>query len=82
MIRQRIESGQNQDTNDVIHEALQLLSARERNRAELQAALAVGLEQIERGETVPWTPDLPSNLFADVLSDVATENSASPQTTR
>lgn len=82
MIRQRIESGRNRDTNDVIHEALRLLSDRERDQAELRAALAVGLDQIERGETVPWTPDFLSNLYDEVLSEMASEEPASPQTIR
>ena len=81
-IRQRVESGRNRDAKDVVREALQLLSERERDLAELQAALALGLEQIERGETVPWTPDFLSNLYDEVLGEMASEKPTSPQTTR
>ena len=80
-IQQRVESGRNRDAEDVIREALELLSERDRDSAELRAALAVGLDQIERGESVPWTPDLLSNLYDEVLNEMASETSASPQTT-
>ncbi len=81
-IRHRIESGQNRDASDVIREALQLLSERDRDRAELRAALTIGLDQIERGETVLWTSDFLSHLSEEVLDEMASETPASPQTTR
>jgi antitoxin ParD1/3/4 len=40
----------------VIDEALRVLVERE-NLTRLKAAIAVGIEQYERGETIPWTPD-------------------------
>lgn len=80
-IRQRVESGRNQDAGDVIREALDLLKSEEQDRDELRAALAIGLDQIERGETIPWTPDFLSDLYEEVLSEMASEAPASPQTT-
>lgn len=72
-IQQRVRSGRNGDAPDVVGEALDLLTQTEREGDALRAALAVGLEQIERGETVPWTPDLLSRLFKEVLSEIANE---------
>lgn len=57
-IQQRVQSGQNDDAPDVVGEALDLLAQTEHDRDALRAALAIGFERIERGETVPWTPDL------------------------
>ena len=72
-IQQRVESGQNRDAEDVIREALDLLKSAERDRNELRAALAIGLDQIERGETIPWTPDFLPRLLMEAKEMVATE---------
>ena len=76
-VRRRIASGHNHDADDVIHEALRLLDEQERQRVQLRAALAIGLDQIERGETVPWTPDLLSDLFEEVLGETTSQDAAS-----
>jgi antitoxin ParD1/3/4 len=45
----------------VVDEALRVLEERDKY-ARLKAAIAVGLEQIERGQVIPWTPDFMDRL--------------------
>ena len=58
IIRQKVESGLYADADAVLREALRLLDERDRRLQDLRAKLQVGLEQIERGETVAFTPEL------------------------
>jgi antitoxin ParD1/3/4 len=67
-IRKKIESGLYSDADQVLGEALRLLEERDK-LATLRAAVAIGDEQIARGEVVEWTPDLMERLKRE-----ATEN--------
>jgi putative addiction module CopG family antidote len=59
-VQDRVRSGSYQDANSVVHAGLGLLKARtdreQRKLARLNAAIQVGIDQIERGEgeIVPW----------------------------
>ena len=53
----------------VVDEALRVLEERDKY-ARLKAAIAVGIEQIERGEAIPWTPDLLDQLKREAEEDV------------
>ena len=55
-IRTLMESGGSDNPETIINEALRVLEERDQ-RTQLKAAIAVGIEQIERGEIIPWTPD-------------------------
>ncbi len=66
-IRELIERGDYDDPEAVVDEALRVLAERD-HYGRLKAALAVGIEQYERGETIPWTPD-----YFDRLKREATE---------
>jgi antitoxin ParD1/3/4 len=55
-IRKLIERGGYDGPEAVVDEALQILAERDQY-AQLKAAIAVGMEQIKRGEVIPWTPD-------------------------
>ena len=55
-IRELIERGGYDDPEAVVDEALRLLQERDQY-VKLKASIAVGMEQVERGETIPWTPD-------------------------
>jgi antitoxin ParD1/3/4 len=57
MIRDRVESGRYSDANAVVGEALRLLEERERSE-HLNALLAVGLDDLQRGDKVRFTPEL------------------------
>jgi antitoxin ParD1/3/4 len=61
LIRRKMESGRYHDESDVVREALELLEEQERLE-ELRAALAIGQAQIDRGETVVYTPELRQEL--------------------
>ncbi len=61
LIRQRVASGRFADAAAVVREALRLLDERDHGQA-LRAELQIGLDQIERGETVDFTPELLDEL--------------------
>lgn len=61
MIREKVESGMYNNASEVVREALRLLEQHDRERR-LREELALGVEQIERGETVRWTPELLQTL--------------------
>jgi antitoxin ParD1/3/4 len=56
MIRERVESGQYDNADDVMREALRLLEEREK-LDHLRSLLAVGLEQLQRGEGIEFTAE-------------------------
>jgi Arc/MetJ-type ribon-helix-helix transcriptional regulator len=56
LIRELVERGDYDDPETVVDEALGALLERDQ-LAQLRAAIAVGIEQYERGEMIPWTPD-------------------------
>lgn len=62
LIREKIASGRYRDPAEVIGEALRLLDERDRRLDWLRAEVAVGLEQIERGEEAEFTPELVERL--------------------
>ena len=53
----------------VVEEALRVLEERDKH-TRLKAAIAVGIEQIERGEAIPWTPDLLDQLKREAEEDL------------
>lgn len=60
-IRDFVKRGDYSDPEAVVAEALRVLEERDQH-AKLKAAIAVGIEQIERGEVVEWTPDFLDRL--------------------
>ncbi len=56
LIRSKVASGRYRDADEVMREALELLDEREQTER-LRAALAIGFEQIDRGEDTPYTPE-------------------------
>lgn len=65
MIREKVDSGEYPDSASVIAEAVRLLAERD-DRQKLErrrAALQIGIDQIERGEVVEWTPELHAKLW-------------------
>ena len=57
-IRQKVERGEFPDAGEVVREAMRLLDEEERQLKELRAKLQVGLDQLDRGESAPFTPEL------------------------
>lgn len=57
-IRQKVERGDFPDAGEVVREAMRLLDAQEREIDELRAKLKIGLDQLDRGEGIPFTPEL------------------------
>lgn len=68
LVRQKVASGRYNDASDVVQEALRLLDERDRfERA--KAAIAHGLEQVERGQVTPWTSDSMDRLRQEAAED-------------
>lgn len=70
-IEDRITTGRNTSAADVIREGLMRLAADD-ELAGLREALAIGVGQAERGETVPWRPGLLGQVL-DAERDRATD---------
>ena len=68
LVRQLIARGDYDDPEMVVDEALRALVERDQ-LARLKAAIAIGVEQYDRGQFVPWTPD-----FLDRLKREAAEH--------
>jgi antitoxin ParD1/3/4 len=67
LIRKKVESGYYSDSSAVVCEALRLLEERDRDKLDrLRAAIAIGLEEIERGEAIPFTPELMAEIDLEV----------------
>jgi antitoxin ParD1/3/4 len=67
IIREKVASGRYHDATEVLSEALIALDDSER-LAELQAAVAVGAEQLERGEGQVYTPELRDQIRQRALT--------------
>lgn len=61
MIQQKVQSGRYNNASEVVREALRLMEERDASQR-LAAAIDVGVKEIERGEGIPWTPDLMATL--------------------
>jgi antitoxin ParD1/3/4 len=57
LIKDKVASGDYDDASAVIREALELLEERDQ-RERLLAALAIGQQQLDRGDVVEYTPGL------------------------
>ncbi|HET8522163.1 MAG TPA: type II toxin-antitoxin system ParD family antitoxin [Thermomicrobiales bacterium] len=56
LIRQKIDTGPYRTVDEVIREALEALEERDRLQ-HLRAKLQVGIDQLDRGESVPFTSE-------------------------
>jgi len=64
LVREKVDSGQYDDASAVVRDALRLLEERHR-RDRLKAALAVGVDDLNRGAVVDWTPDFMDRVKAE-----------------
>jgi putative addiction module CopG family antidote len=62
LIRQKIASGAYPDADAVVQAGLHLLGQHHDRLNELRAKIRVGLDQIERGETIPYTDEFWDDL--------------------
>jgi antitoxin ParD1/3/4 len=60
-VEAKVKSGQFDSPDDVVNGALAVLKAQEVESAEdieeLRRLVAVGIEQLERGDSAPWDPE-------------------------
>ena len=61
-IQQKVAEGFFPDTDDVIREAMRLLDEQERQLAEFRAKFQSALDQLDRGEGIPFTPELMAKI--------------------
>ncbi len=61
LVRQKVASGRYHDENEVLREALDLLDERDQLET-LRAKIAIGAEEAERGELIPYSPGLLEEL--------------------
>lgn len=64
LIQSKVDSGRYSDASDVVIQALQVLE-REEQLEHLRAEIQIGLDQIERGETIEWTEDTMDRLIRE-----------------
>lgn len=63
LVRRKVDSGLYSNASDVIREALRQMDERDQVRLrQLRAEIKKGLDQLERGEGVEWTPELMERL--------------------
>ena len=62
LIERIITAGHFRDADQVITEALRQMAARERQQHDLRAKIQIGLDELDRGEGVEWTPELMEQL--------------------
>lgn len=65
-IRQKVERGDFPDAREVIREAMRLLEAQELELQQLRDKLQIGLDQLDRGESVRFRPELVDRLRREV----------------
>jgi antitoxin ParD1/3/4 len=65
-IHEKVERGDYSDASEVVREAMRLLDARDHQRASLRAKLQSGLDQLDRGDGVPFTPGLMAEIRQQV----------------
>jgi antitoxin ParD1/3/4 len=61
LVERLVASGQYEDAEEVIGQALRLLEEHERLQ-QLWAKIQIGLDELDRGESVEWTPELMEQL--------------------
>jgi putative addiction module CopG family antidote len=64
-VREKVERGEFSDADAVIREAMRLLDERERQLTQLRGMLQTGLDQLDQGEGVPFTPELVAEMRRD-----------------
>ena len=64
-VREKVARGEFSDVDAVIREAMRLLDEREHQLAELRAMLQTGLDQLDQGKGIPFTPALVAQMHRD-----------------
>ena len=63
MIRQKVESGRDNNASEVVRDARRHMEASKHRLFDLRAAVAVDEGQIARGRVVEWTPELHAEIM-------------------
>lgn len=70
-LKSKVESGYYANITEAVRDAVRRMREidEQGKLAEVRAMLAKGLEQIERGEGVPYTPELFDKLMIEAIED-------------
>ena len=70
LIRQTLESGRYQSAREVVEDAVRVLADRDQKKSEFDAYLkreiAIGVEEIERGEGLEYSEETLHEFFGDI----------------
>ena len=68
-IKTQIDTGYYSNATELVRDAVRRLRQEDEKRQELLAALQLGEEQIARGETVRYTPELLDRLVQEAINN-------------
>lgn len=77
LVRNKVASGQYSDASEVVGEALRRMEEEDRYEA-LRAAVTAGYEEAERGELVPWTPELMGEIMRQAAENARNGHKVNP----
>ena len=66
-IERKVRDGEFADATGVIDMAVWRAAEQDNRVAELNAALQIGIDQLDRGEKVTWSPDLMNEIWAEAM---------------
>jgi antitoxin ParD1/3/4 len=78
LVNDEIESGQYKSASEVVREGLRLVRLRREKLAALRKELAIGLDQLDRGESVEYASV--DELFHDIQAEVTKRKAKKPRT--
>src|SRR6185436_13907770 len=64
-VEELVQGGQYSSASEVVRSALRLLLERERHLAWLRGEVQKGFDSIDRGESVPYSPELIEEIIAE-----------------
>jgi len=77
-IAQMVHDGDVRDASEAVEIAVSRLAEMNRRRAELEAALKIGIDQLDRGERVEVGPDFVKSVMARARAKVAAGEQPNP----
>ena len=66
-IEERVREGDFEDADEAVSAAVRQMAERHEQLAKLDAALQIGIDQLERGEGIEWSPELMDEIFAEAM---------------
>lgn len=80
-VQGKVASGFYGNASEVVRDAIRRLRAEDEKLAALSAAIKIGDDQIERGECVPYTPELMAELVKRAMENSRRGKKVNPDVT-